>query len=103
MTNPAAPFPTTTTDLALWLLAEWLYQEFSTLTQQIGAIMAEVRIEQSHIENVATAVEAVATAVSALSVPLPPADETALNQAVTDLQTALSTAQGGATPAAPAG
>jgi len=78
-------------------LSKVLGQEMS-IQRKENAIMAAVQLEQSDIDNVAAAVEAVATAVSSLTVQLPAADESALQQAVTDLQNALNTAQGNVTP-----
>jgi uncharacterized protein YoxC len=72
--------------------------QLSVLNAKEDLIMAAVQIEQADLDAVAAAVEAVATAVSGLTEPLPAADESALNQAVSDLQTALANAQGGTTP-----
>lgn len=71
--------------------------QLSVLNAKEDLIMAAVQIEQADLDAVAAAVEAVATAVSGLSTPLPAADESALNTAVADLQTALTNAQGGGT------
>jgi hypothetical protein len=72
--------------------------QLSVLNEKGDLIMAAVQIEQSDLDNVAAAVESVAQALGNLSAPLATADETALNQAVSDLQTALATAQGNVTP-----
>src|SRR6516164_7023236 len=65
--------------------------QLSVLNAKEDLIMAAVQIEQADLD-------AVAAAVSGLTEPLPAADESALNQAVSDLQTALANAQGGTTP-----
>jgi hypothetical protein len=74
--------------------------QLSVLNAKEDLLMAAVQIEQSDLDNVAAAVESVAQALGNLSAPLAAADESALNTAVSDLQAALSAAQGNVTPPA---
>lgn len=73
----------------LW--ARCLNMKIDNLTQQIGKIMALVQIDQADLDNLATKLEALVTEVKNIPpATLPPANETAVNQAVTDLQTAVT-------------
>lgn len=65
-----------------------------------GEIMAQVSIEQGDLDGVATSLEALVTALGSVSGNLPAADESALNQAVSDLQGAVGKLS--PPPAAPA-
>ena len=74
------------------LAPAWAREMYGNIVNQLGAIMAAVEIEQADLDKVAAAVEGLASTVSGLTTPLAPADETALNQAVSDLQAAVQKA-----------
>jgi hypothetical protein len=73
-----------------WLFAEALFHALQLITGKLDLIMAAVKIEQTDLDNVAAALEALVTTVEGIdTTQLPDADESALNQAVTDVTNAI--------------
>jgi hypothetical protein len=76
-----------------------LIAQVTQIQKGITKIMALVQIEQDDLTKAASAIETIAQGISNLPPgTLAPADETAINQAITDAQTALA----GKQPPAPA-
>lgn len=83
-----------------WALVmfEALREELRRVLHQLGtlqlgeeSIMAEVQIDQTDLDNIAASLESLVTVVNALPQgALPAANETALQQAVTDITTAVN-------------
>jgi hypothetical protein len=98
LTQPPNPNPITAIQnlpIQLWLFAAFVDQQFTTLYQQIGTLMAQVAVEQTALDDLATALEAVKTTLAneitkleaqVTAGTLPAGSLTGLNQALTDLQ-----------------
>lgn len=72
------------------LAPAWAREMYYEIIKQLGAIMAAVQIEQGDLDALAAQVESLATTVASIdTTPLQKADQTALDQAVADLQTAV--------------
>lgn len=79
--------------------AKTLLLQGQQILKGINTIMAAVQIEQQKLDDTASALEGLVTAVNGLPKGvLPPANETALQTAVTDLQTAVGAVVAADTP-----